>query len=79
MRCGLAVPIAVPPHDVDAGDGLARFLAGPVDERRIDESRGNAETGERGMRAFTAVDQALTALERYAGVKVVADWLVLQL
>jgi DNA polymerase III subunit delta' len=35
--------------------------------------------GERGMRAFTAVDRALGALERYAGVKVVADWVVLQL
>jgi DNA polymerase III subunit delta' len=35
--------------------------------------------GERGMRAFTAIDRALVALERNAGVKVVADWLVLQL
>ena len=35
--------------------------------------------GERGMRAFTAVDRALMALERNAGVKIVADWLVLQL
>ena len=35
--------------------------------------------GERGVRAFTAVDQALVALERNAGVKTVADWLVLQL
>ena len=35
--------------------------------------------GERGVRAFTAVDQALVALERNAGVKIVADWLVLQL
>jgi len=35
--------------------------------------------GERGIRAFTAVDQALVALERNAGVKIVADWLMLQL
>jgi DNA polymerase-3 subunit delta' len=35
--------------------------------------------GDRGIRAFTAVDQALVALERNAGVKIVADWLVLQL
>ena len=35
--------------------------------------------GERGVRAFTAVDRALVALERNAGVKVVADWVVLQL
>jgi DNA polymerase III subunit delta' len=35
--------------------------------------------GDRGVRAFAAVDAALTALDRNAGVKVVADWLVLQL
>jgi DNA polymerase-3 subunit delta' len=35
--------------------------------------------GERGQRAFAAVDRALAALDRNAGVKVVADWLVLQL
>jgi DNA polymerase-3 subunit delta' len=35
--------------------------------------------GERGVRAFTAVDQALVALERNAGVKTVADWIVIQL
>jgi DNA polymerase-3 subunit delta' len=35
--------------------------------------------GDRGVRAFAAVDQALAALERNAGVKIVADWLVLTL
>jgi DNA polymerase III subunit delta' len=35
--------------------------------------------GERGLRAFTAVDRALVALDRNAGVKIVADWLVLNL
>jgi DNA polymerase-3 subunit delta' len=35
--------------------------------------------GDRGMRAFTAVDNALTALGRNASTKIVADWLVLQL
>jgi DNA polymerase-3 subunit delta' len=35
--------------------------------------------GRRGVRAFAAVDEALTALDKNAGVKVVADWLVLQL
>ena len=29
--------------------------------------------------AFSAIDQALVAIERNAGVKIVADWLVLQL
>jgi DNA polymerase-3 subunit delta' len=35
--------------------------------------------GERGARAFGAVDRGLVALERNAGVKIVADWVVLQL
>ena len=35
--------------------------------------------GERTMRAYVAVDQALAALERNASPKIVADWLVLQL
>jgi hypothetical protein len=34
---------------------------------------------ERSVRAYTAVDQALAAIERNASPKVVADWLVLQL
>jgi DNA polymerase-3 subunit delta' len=34
---------------------------------------------ERSLRAFTAVDKALGALERNASPKIVADWLVLQL
>ena len=40
-----------------------------------------AETyrGERGVRAFTAVDRALAALDSNGGVKIVADWLMLQL
>jgi DNA polymerase-3 subunit delta' len=38
-----------------------------------------AYRGERGVRAFEAVDRALVALERNAGVKVVADWVVLNL
>jgi hypothetical protein len=35
--------------------------------------------GDRGVRAFAAVDTAIAALDRNAGVKVVADWLVLNL
>ena len=38
-----------------------------------------AYKGRRGVQAFAAIDRALTAIERNAGVKVVADWLVLQL
>jgi DNA polymerase-3 subunit delta' len=35
--------------------------------------------GERAVKAFSAIDRALVALDRNAGVKVVADWVVLQL
>ena len=35
--------------------------------------------GERGIRAFEAVDRALAALDRNGGMKIVADWLVLEL
>jgi hypothetical protein len=56
----------------------ARALANP-DVQPALERLTDAYRGERGVRAFTAVDRALVALERNAGVKIVADWLVLQL
>ncbi len=37
-----------------------------------------AYTGDRAREAFGAVDRALTALERNAGIKVVAEWLAVQ-
>ena len=40
---------------------------------------GTAYDSDRSVRAYTAVDAALAALERNASPKVVADWLVLQL
>ena len=52
-------------------------LANPDVEPAI--KRLGAYRGERGIRAFTAIDEALAALDRNAGVKIVADWLVLQL
>jgi len=55
-----------------------RVLANP-DVRPALERLAQAYAGERGVRAFTAIDQALVALGRNAGVKVVADWVVLQL
>ena len=58
----------------EAGRALANPDVQPALERLTDAYR-----GDRGMRAFTAVDRALVALERNAGVKIVADWLVLQL
>ena len=56
----------------------ARALANP-DVRPALERLVPTYQGERGMRAFTAVDRALMALDRNAGVKIVADWLLLQL
>jgi DNA polymerase III subunit delta' len=53
-------------------------LANPDVQPALERLTG-AFRGGRGMRAFTAVDRALVALERNAGVKIVADWLVLQL
>ena len=50
-----------------------------ADVRPALERLSAAYRGERGTRAFAAVDRALSALQRNAGVKLVADWLVLQL
>jgi DNA polymerase III subunit delta' len=56
----------------------ARMLANA--DLQDDLSRlASAFDSARTMRAFTAVDRALGALERNASPKVVADWLVLQL
>jgi DNA polymerase-3 subunit delta' len=64
--------------EVLATQADARALANP-DVRPALERLATTYRGERGVRAFAAIDQALVALERNAGVKVVADWLVLQL
>jgi len=74
------------------GDGVAAARCGSlvnaarmsarsanVDVQPVLERLARTYQGERGIRAFTAVDRALMALERNAGVKVVADWLVLHL
>jgi DNA polymerase-3 subunit delta' len=53
---------------------LANPDLGPALERLVP-----AYQGERGIRAFGAVDRALVALERNASSKIVADWLVLEL
>jgi DNA polymerase III subunit delta' len=56
----------------------ARTLANADVRASLDELT-HAYRGERGTRAFAAVDKALVALQRNAGVKIVADWLVLNL
>src|SRR5204863_10888 len=53
-----------------------RVLANP-DAKPALERLASVYQGDRGVRAFTAIDQALVALDRNAGVKVLADWVVL--
>jgi len=59
------------------GAGSAGALANP-DLRPAVEQLARAYAGERGLRAFGAVDEALAALDRNAGVKIVADWVMLR-
>ena len=61
-----------------ATEADVRGLANP-DRRQMLERLAQAYRGDRGLRAFTAVDRALAALDRNASVKIVADWLMLQL
>jgi len=56
----------------------ARMLAN-ADLRGALERLASAYDSARSMRAFTAVDRALGALERNASPKIVADWVALQL
>jgi len=53
-------------------------LANPDVRPALDRMTGTYQ-GDRGVRAFAAVDRAIEALEGNAGVKTVADWLVLEL
>ena len=64
--------------EVVSTGGNADVLAHPDLRARI-ERLAAAFGGERGIRAFGAIDKALAALEGNAGVKVVADWVALQL
>jgi len=58
-----------------ADAGVLANAGARADLDRLTKSFG----GGRGVRAFTAVDKALTALDENANAKIVADWLVLQL
>ena len=65
----------------------AELLATGADESRLANadvrpaltSLATAYRGERGTRAFAAVDRALVALKGNVNAKLVADWVVLQL
>jgi DNA polymerase-3 subunit delta' len=66
-------------RDVEVlGTGASGYVLANPDVRPALE-RLSAFRGDRGVRAFAAVDRALAALDRNAGVKIVADWLTLNL
>ena len=73
-----AMAVLLRDAEVLATGADARALAN-ADVRPALEQLSAAYRGERGTRAFAAVDRALVALKSNAGVKLVADWLVLQL
>jgi DNA polymerase-3 subunit delta' len=52
-------------------------LANPDVESAL--GRLTAFQGERGIRAFDAIDRALVALKQNAGIKIVADWVAMQI
>jgi DNA polymerase-3 subunit delta' len=58
-----------------AGD---RFLAQPDSRQTLDRLIGTFR-GDRGLNGFFTIDRALEALQRNVGVKVVADWVAMQL
>jgi DNA polymerase-3 subunit delta' len=62
---------------INAGADRA-VLANPLLTADL-EALARAYTGDRARAAFGAVDRALTALERNAGIKVVTEWLAVQM
>lgn len=58
-------------------NGDRRTLANPDKWEAI--GRLAAFNGDRGIHAFEAVDEALVAIERNVGVKIVADWIATQI
>ena len=58
-------------------NGDRRTLANPDVEGLL--NRLSSFKGERGTQAFAAVDEALVAIDRNAGVKIIADWLATQI
>ena len=58
-------------------NGDRRSMANPDVEASL--ARLAAFSGDRGLHAFAAIDEALAAIERNAGVKIVADWIATQI
>jgi DNA polymerase III delta prime subunit len=73
-----AVGVLLRDVEVLATGAADRLLAQP-DSRQTLDRLVRTFRGERGLNAFFAVDRALEALQRNVGVKVVSDWVALQL
>jgi DNA polymerase III subunit delta' len=58
-------------------NGDRRTLANPDVEASL--GRLTAFAGDRGIHAFDTIDEALVAIDRNAGVKIVADWVATQI
>ena len=74
----LAIALMLRDVEVVATGADPRLLAQPDTRAALDRLT-KTFRGERGVQAFFAVDRGLAALDRNAGVKVVADWVALQL
>jgi hypothetical protein len=59
--------------------GADRVMLANADLEARLEKLSSSYDAERSLRAYAAVDRALTALDRNASPKVVADWLLLEL
>jgi DNA polymerase III subunit delta' len=73
-----AVSVLLRDVAVLASGASDRLLAQPDSRQTLDRLL-RTFRGERGLNAFFAVDRAMEALERNVGMKVVADWVALQL
>jgi len=66
-------------RDMAAMDTRAEGGLVNADRKQDLERLAPSYRGRRGVAAYEAIDDALEAIERNGGIKVVADWLVLQL
>lgn len=66
-------------RDMAAMDTRAEAGLVNAERKRDLERLAPSYRGRRGVTAYEAIDDALEAIERNGGIKVVADWLVLQL
>ena len=66
-------------RDVEVVSARAEAPLANADAAAVVERLAATFGGDRGVQAFAAVDRAIAALDRNAGVKIVADWVMLHL